>query len=124
MGFRSTFVTDDLGIEWSTWFVDKWKDWVHFAFWNGQAMGPISSRVEAKTYTHWKELPTDIQKVISEKFDPLRKRIRLLFFHECGGCSCFEIKPESIIITEPIAWREKDDVTHYSCGECHKDYGY
>jgi hypothetical protein len=124
MGFRSTFVTDNIGIEWPTWFVDKWKDWVHFAFWNEKAMGPISSRVEHKTYTKWVELPTDIQKVISEESDSLRKRIRLLFFHECGGCSCFEIKPTDIIITEPVAWREKDDVGHYSCGECHKDYGY
>lgn len=124
MGFRSTFVTDDIGIDWPTWFVDKWKDWIHFTFWNGQAQGPISSRVEHKTYTKWAELPTDIQKVISEESDSLRKRIRLLFFHECGGCSCFDITATDIIITEPVAWREKDGVGHYSCGECHKDYGY
>lgn len=124
MGFRSTFTTDDMGIEWPTWFVDKWKDWVHFAFCNEQARGPISSRVEHKTYTKWEELPTDIQKVISTYPDDLKKRIRLLFFHECGGCSCFEIKSQSIVITEPVAWREKDDITHYSCGECHRDYGY
>ena len=124
MGFRSTFVTDDIGIEWPTWFVDKWKDWVHFTFCNEQAMGPISSRVEHKTYTKWEELPTDIQKVISTYPDDLRKRIRLLFFHECGGCSCFDIKPQSIVLTEPVAWREKDSISHYSCGECHRDYGY
>lgn len=128
MGFRSTFVTDDIGIEWPTWFVDKWKDWIHFAFWTKQgigpiAMGPISSRVEHKTYTKWEELPTDIQKVVNEESDTLRKRIRLLFFHECGGCSCFEIRPENIVITEPVTWRKKDEVTHYSCGECHRDYG-
>jgi hypothetical protein len=125
MGFRSTFVTEDICIDYPIWFIEKWQGWVHFFRRDdGTATGCIASKGEAKTYGKWEELPKDIQKVLIEKESHLLKRLRLLFFHECGGCSCFEITPNKIVITEPKLWEEKDEIGHHYCAECHKQYGY
>lgn len=122
MGFRSTFITEDLPIDWPTWFVEKWDGWVHFLRGeNGVATGCISSKCEAKTYGKWEELPRDIQKVLIEINHEYLKFFRLLFFHECGGCSCFQISKDSIVITEPEVWSNVDEISHSYCVGCNEE---
>ena len=125
MGFRSTFITEDLPIDWPVWFVDKWQEWVHFLHGdNGVATGCISSKCEAKTYGKWEELPQDIQKVWSEINHQALGAFRLLFFHECGGCSVFDISKDKIVITEPEAWSKVDEISHFYCVGCHEEKWY
>lgn len=67
MGYRSTFVTDDTGMELPDWFGWKWGKHIHGAVsQTGKLLMPISSRYEAKTYGIWSGLESDLQKVLQE----------------------------------------------------------
>jgi hypothetical protein len=112
MGFRSTFVTQDLGFgrKWPEWFVTRWGGLCEFGK-NGQ----LSSVREEKTYGRLDELDTDIQKAIREmEVD----EIVLVYLHECGGITRVQIDHDKILYSEPQTWKVVDGVTHDYCYGC------
>lgn len=114
MGFRSTFTTECYSIEWPDWFVEKYKEWVHFP---GDRKGSISSSTEGKTYGIFEDLHSDIQKVIDwEWLSPLN--FVLVYLHECGGITRCQIERDRIVWSEPDGWRETDGVCHDYCYGC------
>jgi hypothetical protein len=62
MGYRGTFITDDLPFEFSESFVEKYKDRYNF---NQGRYLPISSKIEYKRY--WDNLEKDIVKELKDK---------------------------------------------------------
>jgi hypothetical protein len=77
MGYRGTFITDDVGFEFSESFVEKYKDRYNFHL--GSHL-PISSKTEFKR--HWDKLEDDIVKELKEKdYD---YRILGIWFYEDG----------------------------------------
>lgn len=111
MGFRSTFVTQDLSVTWPDWFRAKYEGVVHFP----QDRGPISSIFEAKTYSLLSELPEDIRKCLSFSG---RKKFVLIYLHECGGITRVEIREDDIVYTEPTGYCVTDGVEHDYCYGC------
>jgi hypothetical protein len=92
MGYRSTFVTDDLNLQLPEWFVEKWGKSVHMAEGNRT---PIASKYEAKTYWHWLGLEEDLQRVLSEGEHP-HWSIHIVFMGEDGELSKSEIFSDRI----------------------------
>lgn len=77
MGYRSTFITDENGFEFSESFVEKYKDRYNFNLKNHL---PISSKGEYKRY--WDNLEKDI---VSElKIKNYDYRILAVWLHEDG----------------------------------------
>jgi hypothetical protein len=117
MGFRPTFVTDDCSYVWPQWFRDKYQN-VHFP----DERGPISSKREAKCYQSWDEnFIADIQKCLIEELEREKDRdplLTLMFLHECGGVTRYQIGPYSILISEPQFWGIEKEVTHMYCYDC------
>jgi len=115
MGFRSTFVTDDLAWKWPQWFREKYASNVHFPL----ESGPIASVREGKTYGMYTDIPADIQRALSE-IEPAEREFRLVlvYLHECGGITRCEIRRDSIRWNEPDGWRVTDGVEHSYCYGC------
>lgn len=117
MGFRSTFVTDDCSWVWPQWFRGRYPG-VHFP----ETDGPISSKFEAKTYGMWDdEFIADIQKCLIEEMEREQDSdpcLALLFLHECGGVTRYQIMPYSLIISEPRFWGITGGVKHDYCYGC------
>lgn len=91
MGYRSTFVTNDISIKLPDWFMEKWKDHVHTL---GKKL-PIASRYEAKTYGIWTGLEEDLQKVLIENKETYQS-IYITFLGEDGRICFSEITRDSI----------------------------
>jgi hypothetical protein len=117
MGFRSTFTTEDYGINWPEWFKVKYKDSIYFP----DTTGGLSSKMECKIYGIWIDLIDDIYEVLNYnqffKSTCIRNFI-VVFLHECGGITRYQIEKDRIIITEPIDWNIVDGVTHNYCYGC------
>ena len=113
MGFRSTFTTEDLYIEWPQWFRDKYAEDIWFS---EDGRSPLHPIVEGKTYGVWSELHTDIQRAIDweDKID----RFVLVFLHECGGITRCQIEKDKIKWSEPTEWLQTDGVEHDYCYRC------
>jgi hypothetical protein len=109
MGFRSTFAFDDRRqIEWPSWFIEKYKGILDFE-------GVLSARYEAKTYGSFKDLPEDIRKAVDwSKLDQLV----LVYLHECGGITRCQIREDGIKLSEPVEWKETEDIEHWYCYGC------
>jgi hypothetical protein len=112
MGFRSTFITQDLGGPLPDWFVEKWKNSLHF---NEGNRLPISSKREGK-YDQADELLTDLQKVLP--WEDEERALVLVWLHECGGITRLEISKRQIQFSEPATWKRCDWPTHYNCFGC------
>jgi hypothetical protein len=109
MGFRSTFITEDRGMTFKDWFIDKYKDKINFS---GNHT-PISSKFEIKAYAP--DLEKDIKSGIN--WNGKRKLI-LIWLHECGGITRVEITENAILSSEPTAWHETHHIEHNYCYGC------
>lgn len=113
MGFRTTFVTEDIAVCWPAWFKEKYATSIVFDAQRGQ----LASRGEFKLYGAWENLEGDIQKAIEWlPSDP--PPFVIIFLHECGGVSRCEITKDKIVWTEPTDWRIVPGPTHASCYGC------
>lgn len=113
MGFRSTFTTQDYGIQWPQWFREKYAGVIWFT---GEGKGPLHSVREAKTYLLWGDLPTDIQRAIDWS-NPLKNFV-LVYLHECGGITRCQIEKDAIKWSEPEGWCITEGVEHNYCYGC------
>lgn len=113
MGFRSTLTTEDYNIMWPDWFVEKYKDFIHFREDN---RGPLAAKFEAKVYDTFMDLCTDIQKAID--WDKFVEHFILVYLHECGGVTRCQISKSGVKYTEPETWVNSDGVEHTYCYGC------
>lgn len=116
MGFRSTFITEDIDGHFPEWFITKWQHVVHFGKAGNDGALPLSSKWEAKHYDGFQDLETDIQKAFP--WDGRLKRIILVWLHECGGITRVEISKNAIKYSEPYDWNIQDEPTHTYCYGC------
>lgn len=113
MGFRSTFVSQDYDIDWPEWFVDKYKDTVHFT---ESKSGVICSKSEGKTYGVFSELEIDIQNAID--WNSHNIPFVIVWLHECGGITRVQIEQGEIKFSEPSEWAKTNGVGHNYCYGC------
>ncbi len=119
MGFSSTFTTD-MGYSRALpeWFVEKWKDSVHFH--NGNHF-PLSSTSFATVYRYWFLLELDIQRaLVGEEFshpDEVVDEVVLVYLHECGGLTRVRITKEHIEYHDPGSWRKADSNAAHDYGD-------
>lgn len=121
MGFRSTFITEDIRIIVPDWFVKKHKKnfFINYNRKRGVYTLPIASRFEFKTYSQLAtDLYDDLQKVLNDfnKENPPVVEIAMMWFHECDGVTRVKIRPNEIVFAETSEdWTIVDDVTHDYC---------
>lgn len=116
MGFRSSFITTDLGPDLPPWFLEKWGNWWNFyTSRDGKRGFPISSPFERKMgqFADWH---TDLQKVLREA--DYQHPIILAWLHECGGITRVEIHKDRILFSEPDGWTSVDYCGHSYCDGC------
>jgi len=113
MGFRSTFVTQDIYITWPEWFVKKYSEIVYF---RNNHVGSISSKFQGKCYGAWEVLNEDIQHAIDWSLGITH--FVVIYLHECGGITRAQISKDSIKLSEPSAWQIVDEVAHDYCYGC------
>lgn len=84
MGYRSGFITNDLGFEFPTWFVDKYEDNYNFGTSRGDYGLPLSTKFEVKRKCD--DLEKDLVKAIKElkSDDPWGFKILGIWLHEDG----------------------------------------
>lgn len=100
MGFRSSIITDCYNIKWPIWFYKKYKN---FFFFRKNRIGSIASRFELKHYTNGiEDLPTDIQKVLSEVGFEIP--FALIYLHENSEATRCVITAESIAFDMVREW--------------------
>lgn len=106
MGYRSTFVTEHIYIKFPDWFIEKWKDAVHFqvrpeGLYGGGAGDltlPISSKFERKFYSGAEEpLFLDLARVLREHEEEI-DRLRLVIIHEDGEVDRVIVTPHKITL--------------------------
>ena len=119
MGFRSTLITEDIGLSLPEWFVDKYRDYFWMCDEEGKFYFPISTKFEIKTYfPTGEELPKDLQRVLNEQEGGCNNDLVFIWLHECGGITRVEIHKDKIIYTEPVGWKKVDGITHDYCYGC------
>lgn len=101
MGYRSTFITNDIGLNLPVWFLEKWAGKINVG---AGGCFPLSSRYEAKTYGIWEGFELDIHRVIKESEDDWAT-VWVVFMGEDGALARSEITAEGIKgdhITKPV----------------------
>lgn len=117
MGFRSTIVTQDYHLPLPEWFVDKYKDLLFMGI-EGKFHLPVASMVEFKSYVgRGGEIEYDIQRVMREG-GWSNGNIILVWLHECGGITRVEIYTDKILFSEPISWKQVEEISHDYCYGC------
>ena len=96
MGYRSTFVTNDIGVALPGWFMEKWGDRIHTARnQSSEHCLPISSRYEGKTYGMWATLEEDLSRVLRE--EPDYYCIHIVWLGEDGAVSKHTIFKDRVV---------------------------
>jgi len=123
MGFRSTMITGQNGLDIPEWFVEKYEE--DFNFYkrsSGEYQTPISSKCEMKTYFPlYKEFIDDLFILVKDQGIDLS----LVFLHECDGITKVDITSKGIVCGEPTGWKItgtglENGVTHNYCYGCSK----
>ena len=120
MGFRSMFMTADAGIDWPAEFVEKHQKWVNFPTRNGKVVGAISSKHESKFYGGTDEdIIQEIAVIVRDQHVYVDSTFEIVFLHECGGVSKFDIRADRIDSMKPIGWEDTEGSTgHDYCYGC------
>lgn len=117
MGFRSTFVTNQMGGEFQLWFVRKWRPFVHF---HNDVSLPLASRAEGKTYGVFVGFEEDIQKAYDWNWYGAEDLVVwVTWMHECHGITVTKITKDSIKRFVPTEWElPYDDKYGHDPGDC------
>lgn len=126
MGYRSTFVTEDLYVPIPDWFVEKWKDSVHFGVtaYEGEKVisFPISSKWERKFYSGAEEeLFIDLARVLKECKESYVNRLKLALMHEDGLIDRVIITPHKITLEGNLTY-DKDDCYNPQLGDRNNEF--
>lgn len=130
MGFRSVILSEDTWQELPEWFVERWKDTLHFGVHtklSGKKLRPgfpIAGKSEFKEYGNIAEdLYADLQKLPTEM--KWKYPVQFIWFHECHGVTKFCIWPDGTIkMAEPTGWELVDRVLHDYCYDCSDPEGF
>ena len=115
MGFRSSVIVEETNIKWPKWFVEKYKEYVHFS----TNSGAIATIGEKKLYSTLAHLFKDIQKVLRTNTN-YPQQLNAAELHECGGVTRVEIHLDKIYYTVPTGWEimSDGDTDHNYCYGC------
>lgn len=109
MGYRSTFVTEDLYVELPDWFYEKYKDDINFGDHSVKynpllkPCFPLSSKWERKFYAGAEdELFIDLAKVLRDNEDKWVKEVQLVLLHEDGEVDRVIITPDKVILQRSL----------------------
>ena len=109
MGFRTTWISEHMDIDWPGWFRDKYEGRVNFH------RGLISSKFETKGAI---DVMEDVQKALVElEWDYLP--FHLVMLHECGGIEKVSIYKDKILYGDPHKFIVHEFSMHSSCCGCH-----
>lgn len=118
MGYRSTFVSEHNYVPLPEWFIEKWKDAVHFqvrpeGLYGGGAGDltfPISSKFERKFYSSAEdELFIDIAKVLRELPEKEHKKdVVLVLMHEDGEIDRVIITADKVVLQGSLKYDPED----------------
>jgi len=98
MGYRSTFVTEDVYYRLPKWFVEKWTT-INYGEHDDKPSFPLSSKFERKFYSGIEdELFIDIAKALGENTDTYPKEVVVALMHEDGEIDRITITPEKITL--------------------------
>jgi hypothetical protein len=118
MGFRGTFTTSSFSESLPAWFVDRYRDTLHFGA-EGYN-GPLSSRFEIKCY---EEILDDLSLAIKQieagdltRIYPLG--ITCVMLWECGGVDRAEVSVKGVKWSCPTGWEATEGQTHNYCYGC------
>jgi hypothetical protein len=117
MGFRSNFITENMGYEIPVWFIDEYPHYAYSQNTEGKKTLAFAQLYESKFYLPLKEDKrfTDIQKVLQET---KQNELVVILLHECGGITRVKITQDSITAREPKIWKEVNNVEHSYCYGC------
>ena len=122
MGFRSVMISEDMPLEITPEFIEKYP-YIRFSTTlDGKPTMAMSINCERKFYEAFinTELFIDLQKLL-QKQDVLDD-FELILFHECGGITKVVIKKDSIYGLEPTGWNKVESVEHDYCYGCSEIY--
>lgn len=120
MGFRSTMITESIGVKVPVEFLEKYP-WVNaYECEDGTFTFPLSSKFEVKFYSYFKDqaIFKDIQQLLHTAERTFDFPLTVVLLHECGGISRVEIRAESITGLEPYQWERAEGVSHDYCYNC------
>jgi len=104
MGFRSTFVSEEICFTYPEWFKEKYKDYIIFTDWS-----MIASNGERKLYGG-EELCEDVQKVVQEQTELTREDLDfcIAFLSEDGVISKCRITRTEIKYYTLFEWKQEE----------------
>lgn len=111
MGFRSTFITEDINLIIPDWFLEKWGNDI---FHDGNEL-PIASRKEGKLYGMYGKLFDDICKILTDE-----EKLSIAVMHDCRSAS-------TVICTKDgwNEWSNGEIVIHdYACNDISGHNGF
>ena len=118
MGYRTTFVSEEVYIKLPEWFTEKWDYSVHFhtrpdGLYGGGAGDttlPISSKQERKFHMGAQdELFIDLAKVLRETSDEWVKSIDIVMMHEDGMVDKVIVHPDRVVLQRSLRYDSEDD---------------
>lgn len=108
MGYRSTFVTDDVLIQVPDWFVEKWPT-INYGEDEGKPAFPLSSKFERKFYNGvQEELFLDIAQVLREVSEKYPKQVTIALLHEDGMIDRITITGKKITLQGSLRYDPED----------------
>jgi hypothetical protein len=108
MGYRSTFVTEDLYFLVPEWFVEKWPN-IHYGEDDGKPAFPLAAKFERKFYSGAEdELFIDIARVLKENPDNYPVEATLVLLHEDGEVDRVIISPDKITLQGSLKYDPED----------------
>jgi hypothetical protein len=107
MGYRSTFVTEDIYYELPEWFIEKYQDQINFSEKKLEGYDkltfPLSSKYERKFYSGAEdELFVDLAKMLQQVTESYPRDITIALMHEDGEIDRVIITPEKVTIQRSL----------------------
>jgi hypothetical protein len=108
VGYRSTFVTEDVYFPLPDWFTEKWTS-ISYGEMDGKPAFPIASKFERKFYSGVEEeLFTDLARVLKENDEDYPREIILVLLHEDGEIDRVIITGDKVKLQSSLKYQDDD----------------
>ena len=121
MGYRTTFVTEDLYFVTPDWFNEKWPN-ISYGECDDKKGFPLASTFERKFYAGVEdELFIDLARVMRENTERYPKEVTLVLLHEDGQVDKVIITPEKITLQGSLKF-DPEDCYNWQLGDRDSEY--